>query len=134
MKEDGSMARLDDLVGFARRHGMKIGTIRDLIEYRSRNDHLVERTQERSFESDSGGQWRLTTYRNKVDGSECSVLKKGQIVPGTPTLARVHTISIFDDILGQPGRRQRLHNRSMRPIGKMGRRSGRKRGGESVWV
>src|SRR3546814_13274703 len=105
MKEDGSMARLDDLVGFARRHGMKIGTIRDLIEYRSRNDHLVERTQERSFESDYGGQWRLTTYRNKVDGSESYVLQKGQIVPGTPTLARVHPISIFDDILGQPGLR-----------------------------
>ncbi|KUO57364.1 MAG: 3,4-dihydroxy-2-butanone 4-phosphate synthase [Sphingomonadales bacterium BRH_c42] len=120
MKEDGSMARLDDLVGFARKHGMKIGTIRDLIEYRSRNDHLVERTQERSFESDYGGQWRLMTYRNKVDGSESYVLQKGQIVPGTPTLARVHPISIFDDILGQPGTRKRLLQRSMQAIGNHG--------------
>src|SRR3546814_19317114 len=93
MKEDGSMARLDDLVGFARRHGMNIGTIRDLIEYRSRNDHLVERKQERSFESDYGRQWRLMTYLNKVVGSESYLVQKAKIVPGTPTLPRVHQMA-----------------------------------------
>ena len=70
MNEDGTMARLDDLMAFARKHELKIGTIRDLIEYRMRKDHLVERTGERSFTSDYGGQWRLLTYRNTVDGTE----------------------------------------------------------------
>ena len=77
MNDDGTMARLDDLVAFARKHDMKIGTIRDLIAYRMRNDHLVERIGERSFESDYGGQWRLITYRNQVENSEAYVLQKG---------------------------------------------------------
>ena len=120
MNEDGSMARLDDLVAFARKHGLKIGTIRDLIEYRSRNDHLVERIGERSFESDYGGQWKLMTYRNKIDGSESYVLQKGQVTQGVPTLTRVHPISIFDDILGKPGPRKRILQRSMQAVGKHG--------------
>ena len=120
MNEDGSMARLDDLVSFARKHDLKIGTIRDLIEYRSRNDHLVERVDDRAFESDYGGQWKLITYRNKVDGSEAYVLQKGHVVPGEPTLTRVHAISIFDDILGQPGPRKRTLQRAMKAVGEHG--------------
>jgi len=120
MNEDGSMARLDDLIVFARTHGLKIGTIRDLIEYRRRNDHLVERVDERSFESDYGGQWRLLTYRNKVDGSEAYALQKGHVVPGEPTLTRVHPISILDDIMGQPGPRKRTLQRAMLAVGKHG--------------
>lgn len=120
MNEDGTMARLDDLVAFARKHDLKIGTIRDLIEYRRRNDHLVERVDERSFDSDYGGQWRLLTYRNKVDGSEAYVLQKGHVVPGEPTLARVHPISVLDDILGHPGPRKRTLQRAMRAVGEHG--------------
>ena len=120
MNEDGTMARLDDLIGFARKHDLKIGTIRDLIEYRRRNDHLVERVGERSFESDYGGQWRLLTYRNKVDGSEALVLQKGHVVPGEPTLTRVHPISVLDDLLGQPGPRKRTLQRSMLAVGEHG--------------
>ncbi|HEX5644945.1 MAG TPA: 3,4-dihydroxy-2-butanone-4-phosphate synthase [Erythrobacter sp.] len=120
MNDDGSMARLDDLVAFARKHDLKIGTIRDLIEYRRRNDHLVERIDERSFESDYGGPWRLLTYRNKVDGSEALVLLKGHVIPGTPTLARVHPVSILDDLLGQPGPRKRTLQRAMQAVGAHG--------------
>ncbi len=120
MSEDGSMARLDDLIAFARKHGLKIGTIRDLIEYRSRKDHLVERVGERQFESDYGGTWRLLTYRNRVDGSESYVVQKGRVMPGEPTLARVHPISIFDDILGQPGPRKRTLQRAMKAVGDHG--------------
>ncbi len=87
MNEDGTMARLDDLIGFARKHDMKIGTIRDLIEYRMRHDHLVERVAEDGFESDYGGDWRLITYRNTVDESESYVLQKGHVVEDQPTLA-----------------------------------------------
>ncbi|MEC7819247.1 MAG: 3,4-dihydroxy-2-butanone-4-phosphate synthase [Pseudomonadota bacterium] len=120
MNEDGTMARLDDLVSFARRHDLKIGTIRDLIEYRMRKDHLVERTGERSFTSDYGGQWRLITYRNTVDGTESYVLQKGHVIDGEPTLARVHPISLFDDLLGQPGPRKRTLQRAMEAVGEHG--------------
>ncbi|XUU60284.1 3,4-dihydroxy-2-butanone-4-phosphate synthase [Erythrobacter sp. HA6-11] len=120
MNEDGSMARLDDLIIFARKHSLKIGTIRDLIEYRMRNDHLVERTGEQSFTSDYGGDWRMLTYRNTVDGSDSYVLQKGQVTPGEPTLARVHPISIFDDLLGKPGPRKRTLQRAMQAIGEHG--------------
>lgn len=120
MNEDGSMARLDDLVAFARKHNLKIGTIRDLIAYRMRNDHLVERVDERSFDSDYGGQWRLITYRNQVENSEAYVLQKGHVNPDEPTLARVHPISVFDDILGQPGPRKRTLQRAMSAIGEHG--------------
>ena len=120
MNEDGSMARLDDLIGFARKHDLKIGTIRDLIEYRRRNDHLVERVSERTFESDYGGQWKLITYRNTVDGSEALVLQKGHVVNGEPTLVRVHPISVLNDVLGQPGERKRVLQRSMQAVGQHG--------------
>jgi len=120
MNDDGSMARLDDLVAFARKHDLKIGTIRDLIAYRMRNDHLVERLDERSFDSDYGGQWRLITYRNTISNAEAYVLQKGHVVPGEPTLARVHPISIFDDVLGQPGPRKRTLQRAMQVIGDHG--------------
>ena len=120
MNEDGSMARLDDLITFARKHSLKIGTIRDLIEYRMRNDHLVERIEEHSFASDYGGDWRMLTYRNTVDGSESYVLQKGQVTPDTPTLARVHPISIFDDLLGKPGPRKRTLQRAMQAVGEHG--------------
>ena len=120
MNDDGSMARLDDLIAFARRHDLKIGTIRDLIAYRMRNDHLVERLNERSFNSDYGGQWRMITYRDRVAGNEAYVLQKGHVVPGEPTLARVHPISVFDDVLGQPGPRKRTLQRAMQAIGEHG--------------
>jgi len=120
MNEDGSMARLDDLFTFARKHDLKIGTIRDLIAYRMRNDHLVERMDERAFESDYGGQWRMITYRNTVSNNEAYVLQKGHVVPGEPTLARVHPISVFDDLLGQPGPRKRTLQRAMQAVGEHG--------------
>jgi len=120
MNEDGSMARLDDLIAFARKHDLKIGTIRDLIAYRMRNDHLVERADERAFESDYGGQWRMITYRNTVSDNEAYVLQKGHIQPDEATLARVHPISVFDDVLGQPGPRKRTLQRAMQAIGDHG--------------
>ena len=120
MNEDGTMARMDDLVPFARRHGLKMGTIRDLIEYRRKHDHLVERVAEVPFTSDYGGQWKLLTYRNKIDGSDSFVLQMGQIDPAQPTLARVHTVSILDDMLGQPGPKKRSLQRAMAEIGRAG--------------
>ncbi|MFC4295266.1 3,4-dihydroxy-2-butanone-4-phosphate synthase [Novosphingobium tardum] len=141
MKDDGTMARMDDLVAFARHHDLKIGTIRDLIEYRRRNDHLVTRVAESTFTSDYGGEWRFITYRNKIDGSVSFVLQKGQVDPAQPTLSRVHTISLLDDMLGQPGPRKRTLQRAMDEVGRAGagvivllirpRESGPEGGGEA---
>jgi 3,4-dihydroxy 2-butanone 4-phosphate synthase/GTP cyclohydrolase II len=120
MKDDGTMARMEDLVAFARLHELKIGTIRDLIEYRRRHDHLVQRIAEVPFQSDYGGDWKLITYRNKIDGSDSFVLQKGAVDPVQPTLARVHTISLLDDMLGQPGPRKRGLQRAMTEVGRHG--------------
>ncbi len=120
MKDDGTMARLDDLVGFARLHNIKMGTIRDLIEYRRRHDHLVECVSEAPFTSDYGGDWIAKTYRNKIDGSTHIALVKGRVIPGEATLVRMHGISIFSDVLGQPGPRKRVLQRAMSEIGKAG--------------
>src|SRR5512139_2486832 len=101
MREDGTMARMDDLVAFAQLHGLKIGTIRDLIAYRLRKDHLVEEIADVPFTSDYGGDWRLITYRNKVDGTDSFVLVHGHIEPGKPTLVRMHSLDLFADVLGE---------------------------------
>ena len=120
MKDDGTMARMDDLLSFARLHDLKIGTIRDLIAYRMRNDHLVERATESTFESSYGGDWRAITFRNKVDDTTNIVLQKGHVDPNKPTLVRMHSISIFDDLLGRVGERKRVLQRSMGAIGEAG--------------
>ena len=120
MKDDGTMARMDDLVSFARMHNLKMGTIRDLIEYRRKHDHLVECVSEAPFVSDYGGEWTAKTYRNKVDGSVNIVLQKGKITADEPTLVRMHGMSIFSDVLGAPGPRKRTLQRAMAEIGKVG--------------
>ncbi|MGH6651295.1 MAG: 3,4-dihydroxy-2-butanone-4-phosphate synthase [Sphingopyxis sp.] len=120
MNDDGSMARLDDLVPFARRHGLKIGTIADLIAYRHRNDRLVECVSDEPFESDYGGDWRLKSYRNKIDGSINMVLQKGAVDPAGVTLVRMHPVSLLDDLMGRPGAKKRRLQRSMDAIGEAG--------------
>lgn len=120
MNEDGTMARLPELIAFAERHGLKIGTIRDLIVYRLRNDHLVECVDNVPFNSDYGGAWKFLSYRNKVTGEFSYVLKKGEIVPGQPTLVRVHVASFLSDMLGQAGPRKRILQRAMAQIGAAG--------------
>src|SRR3546814_7839426 len=114
------MARLDDLIPFARRHGLKIGTIADLIAYRHRNDRLVECVSDEPFESDYGGDGRLKSYRNKTDGSVNLVLQKGAVDPQGVTLVRMHAVSLFDDLMGRPGPKKRRLQRSMAAIGEAG--------------
>jgi 3,4-dihydroxy 2-butanone 4-phosphate synthase / GTP cyclohydrolase II len=120
MREDGSMARLDDLIGFAQTHGLKIGTIRDLIAYRRRHDHLVEKRAEASFSSRWGGEWTAMTFWNKATGSEQIALVKGRIDPDTPTLVRMHQLSALSDLFGETGERADMLRRSMEIIGEAG--------------
>ncbi|MDQ4419915.1 3,4-dihydroxy-2-butanone-4-phosphate synthase [Sphingobium sp. DEHP117] len=120
MNDDGTMARLEDLIPFARRHNLKIGTIRDLIAYRRRHDHLVERRAEASFTSRWGGEWKAITFYNTATQSEQLVLQKGNIDPDKPTLVRMHQISPLADVFGAEGARSGLLARSMEAIGAAG--------------
>ena len=120
MNEDGTMARRDDLIGFAQRHGLKIGTIRDLIAYRCRHDQLVERVEETVIDSAFGGEWRMFVYRDRVEGWEHTALQKGEIDPDRPTLVRMHDLSLFGDTLGETGARQFALQRAMQMVSKEG--------------
>ena len=116
MKDDGTMARMDDLVSFARLHGLKMGTIRDLIAYRRKHDHLVEKRAEMKFTSKWGGDWTAMTFFNKATGDETMALRKGMIDPDKPTLVRMHTMSMFVDVFGEDSERSGLLSRSMEAI------------------
>ena len=120
MRDDGSMARMDDRVSFARLHDLKIGTIRDLIAYRRKHDRMVEKRAEARFKSRWGGDWAACTFYNKATGEETLGLVKGKIDPTKPTLVRMHTLSYFADIFGEETERADLLSRSMEIIGKEG--------------
>lgn len=121
MKDDGTMARMDDLTAFARMHKLKMGTIRDLIAYRRQHDHLVEKRAEMTFSSCWGGDWRAITFYNKATGDETMALVKGHIDPARPTLVRMHTMSMFVDVFGEVNQRSGLLSRSMELIAAEGR-------------
>jgi 3,4-dihydroxy 2-butanone 4-phosphate synthase/GTP cyclohydrolase II len=116
MKEDGTMARMDDLVAFAQLHGLRIGTIRDLIAYRLKKDHVVEQTAEAAFESCWGGTWRARSFLNKAIGTEQLALIKGEIDPSRPTLVRMHQLSLFEDVFGESCARSGLLAGAMKAI------------------
>ncbi|KMS59486.1 3,4-dihydroxy-2-butanone 4-phosphate synthase [Novosphingobium barchaimii LL02] len=121
MRDDGTMARMDDLVGFARMHDLKIGTIRDLIAYRRRHDRMIEKRNEITFHSRNGGDWIARSYFNRATGDETVALVKGRIDPNQPTLVRMHTLSLFADIFGEDtGDRSELLQRSMNMIAEEG--------------
>ncbi len=120
MNEDGTMARMDDLIQFARVHDMKIGTIRDLIAHRLRHDHLAEVRAEARFSSRWGGEWTAVAFYNTATQTEQIVLKKGHIDPETPTLVRMHALDMFNDIFGKEEPEDRVLQRSMEIIGEEG--------------
>ena len=99
MKDDGSMARMPDLIVFAQKHGLKVATIADLIEYRLRNDRIVKPSQFSTIDTIGGGAFKSTIYVNQVDQSEHLALTKGAIdVAKGPVLVRMHSFNTFDDI------------------------------------
>ncbi len=116
MNDDGTMARLPDLVAFAQLHGLKIGTIADLIAYRRRTERFVERVLETPFDSVHGGPFRLMLYRNVIEGTEHVALVKGRIEPGKPTLVRMHQVDFAADLLGHVESRQDYVPRALKVI------------------
>jgi len=116
MKDDGSMARLPDLIGFAQLHGLKIGTIADLIAYRRRTERQVERVLETPFDSTFGGRFRMVIYRNIIDKTEHVVLTKGKVDPDKPTLVRMHRVDFAADMLGHKEQRRDYVPRALKAI------------------
>jgi 3,4-dihydroxy 2-butanone 4-phosphate synthase/GTP cyclohydrolase II len=100
MNDDGTMARVPDLVPFAQRHGLKIGTIEDLIAFRLRNDRIVRRVAERRIESAFGGTFDLHVYETTVEPGEHLALVKGDLSAPGPVLVRVHAVNAISDLLG----------------------------------
>ena len=98
MNEDGSMARMPDLVAFAQKHGLKIATIADLISFRLRNDRIVQAEVETNIETIVGGTFRTIVYKNTAEASEHIALVKGDVSTELPTLVRMHGFNIFDYI------------------------------------
>ena len=101
MNDDGTMARRDDLIAFAQRHGLKIATIADLIAYRRRHDRVVERRLTETLESRYGGTFQTAIYVDKTTGVEHIALWKGELSGAGPVLVRVHVLDVLDDALGE---------------------------------
>ena len=119
MNEDGTMARLPDLVKFAQFHGLKVGTIATLIAYRLNNDRLVKRAAETEIESAEGDTFKMIVYQNSVEEAEYLALVKGDISGPEPVLVRMHTFNVFEDILGVAGRRTQMRS-ALQKISKEG--------------
>ena len=122
MNDDGTMARLPELIKFAQFHGLKIGAIADLIAYRRRNDRIVERLLEHDFNSRFGGEFKYYVYYNKVEYAEHLALVKGDITPDDPVLVRMHAFSLGSDALGSTDAKDAgVLQRSMEMVGEAGR-------------
>jgi len=121
MNDDGTMARLPDLVQFAQLHGLKVARIADLIAHRRHNEQMVQCAVTRPLRSVHGGDWILSVYTSSVDGAEHIALVKGDISGADPVLVRVHPFNVVNDLLGEVSARGGLLYRAMRQIGEAGR-------------
>jgi 3,4-dihydroxy 2-butanone 4-phosphate synthase/GTP cyclohydrolase II len=100
MNEDGTMSRVPDLIPFAQRHGLKIGTIEDLIAYRLKHDRLVKQVAQTKVESEFGGVFDLHVFTTTVEPVEHLALVKGDLSAPGPVLVRVHAVNVPGDLLG----------------------------------
>jgi 3,4-dihydroxy 2-butanone 4-phosphate synthase/GTP cyclohydrolase II len=118
MNDDGTMARMPDLVAFAQRHGLKLGTIADLIAHRRRTERLVRRVEEGQVEG-IGGSWRVVVYASSLDQGEHLALVKGDLARPEPALVRMHAASMLQDLVAGRAEHE-LHN-AMEAIAAEGR-------------
>ncbi len=122
MNEDGTMARMPDLIRFAQYHGLKVAKIADLIAYRLRYDRIVQRGAETVIKSKYGGEFRMIVYVNKVAYAEHVALVKGDVADGPPPLVRMHALDVLHDVLGdRSSERGGEIEASMRMIAEAGR-------------
>jgi len=102
MNDDGTMARLPDLITFAQHHNLKLGTIADLIAHRRLTERLVRKVEEGAFHHAAGGDWRAVVYANTVEYQEHLALVKGDLSGPDPVLVRMHAVDLLDDMTGAP--------------------------------
>jgi 3,4-dihydroxy 2-butanone 4-phosphate synthase/GTP cyclohydrolase II len=120
MNDDGTMARMPDLVAFAQHHGLKLGTIADLIAHRRRTERLVRRVEEDTLQQAIGGEWRAVVYGSTVSPGEHLALIKGDVAAGDdPVLVRMHAASLINDLVA--GRTIGELHGAMRMIAEAGR-------------
>lgn len=120
MNEDGTMARLPDLVEFAKTHGLKVATIRDLIAYRLKNDRLVEKIRESTLKRQSGFEWKVTVFQSTADQRETVALSLGEISEEDSVCVRMHSLNPFEDILGMDHPRTGQLQRAMTVVEEAG--------------
>lgn len=99
INEDGEMSRVPDLMNFAKKHNLKVGTIVDLIEYRLANDSLVDKIESFDLPESFGANWKAIVFASRIDGQEHLVLQKGEVKAGELSLVRVHVDNYVRDIL-----------------------------------
>ena len=121
MNDDGTMARLPELLQFADKHGLKVASIADLIAYRRRHDTIVRRAIETELHSRYGGDFHMTVYVNTVEYAEHIALVKGDLGAPGPVLVRMHGVNVIADLLGAEGPRDALLHEAMKMIGDEGR-------------
>lgn len=100
MNDDGTMARTPQLKAFAEKHQIKIGTIESLVEYRLRNETLVEEVATAKLPNRFGGKFQIRAFKNVLDGTEHVIVQKGEINPNDPILVRVHSECLTGDVFG----------------------------------
>ncbi len=100
MKEDGTMARMPDLVEFGREHGISIVSVAEIVRHRMRTESLVTRASEANLPLKQGDDFRIISYRNEVDKHTHVVLVKGDVATADPVLVRVHSECLTGDVFG----------------------------------
>tara|TARA_B100000902_G_scaffold398005_1_gene463426 strand:+ start:490 stop:1626 length:1137 start_codon:yes stop_codon:yes gene_type:complete len=121
MNEDGTMARMPDLLAFAQYHNIKLGTISDLIAYRRRHDNLVKEINLEIVNSAYGGNWELRTFQDEISGAEHHSLSKGKIQEFESVMVRMHVTNTFTDLLGMYPERMHQVRDSMLQITEQGK-------------
>ena len=120
MNDDGTMARLPELIEFAKIHDLKIGTIADLINYRINNDHIISKVLTKEIDIPKFGTWNCSVYKNNIDKSEHIAFVKGDIAQSELTPVRIHVVNVFQDLVGIETSRENLIDKGFKKINDMG--------------
>jgi 3,4-dihydroxy 2-butanone 4-phosphate synthase/GTP cyclohydrolase II len=121
MNDDGTMARIPDLIKFSEKHKIKIGRIVDLIAYRRQKDNFLKKSYESEITLKSGEHFDIKIYESSFDKTEQIVLSKGKIDDGKPILVRVHVTDYFENLLGDYGSNDESLRKSIKEISKENR-------------
>ena len=118
MNDDGTMARVPDLIEFSKKHNIKIGRIVDLISHRRDKDKFIKKSYDSEIKLARGGKFNIKIYETQYDGTEQIVLSKGNVNDGEPIMVRVHVTDYFDNLFGNYGSDDESLNKAIQVIEK----------------